>query len=77
MYPETIINTYNSKKKFNPFFDNNHIPKPMLLTKILKLIDLNPDNFKDWGCKSNCVKSPCYFKYNDPVTIHVCCKLYT
>ena len=46
-----LIFTYNSIKKFNPLYKKNHIPKPMLMTKMLQLIDRNPDNFKDWGCK--------------------------
>ena len=36
------------------------VPKPMLMTKVLQLIDRNPYSFKDWRCESNCVKSPCY-----------------
>ena len=77
MSPAKILNTYKSIKKFIPFFNENHIPKPKIVTKIIKLIDRNPDNFKDCGCKINCVRSPCYCKNSDPLTIYVCCKLYT
>ena len=31
------------------------------------MIDGNPENFEDWGCKINCVKSTCYFENHDPV----------
>ena len=48
----------------------------MFRTKILQLVDKNPDNFKEWGCEINCVKSPCYCKNNNPVTRYVCYKLY-
>ena len=48
----------------------------MLTTKISQLIDGNIDIFEDWGCKINCVKSPCYCKNNDHVTRYVCYKLY-
>ena len=45
------INTYISLEKINPVFYKNHVPKPMLVTKMLQLIDGKPDNFKDWGVK--------------------------
>ena len=50
----------------------NHIPKSMLATKILQLIDKNLDNFKHWGCDFKRVKSPCYCKNKDPITRYVC-----
>ena len=49
----------------------------MLRTKQIQLIDRNPDIFKDWGCKINCVKSPCHCKNIDPVTRYVCYKLFS
>ena len=48
----------------------------MFMTKILQMIDKNLDNFKDWGCKFNCVKRRFYCKNNNPVTRFVCCELY-
>ena len=47
----------------------------MLMTNILQLIDRKPDFFKEWGCKFNCVKSPCYRENNDPITRYVCFKV--
>ena len=49
----------------------------MLMTKILQLVDRNPDIFKDWGFKFNCVKAPCYCKKIDTVTRCMCYKLCT
>ena len=46
----------------------------MLMTKIIQLIDRNPDKFKNWGSKINCVKSYCFVKSNDSVTRYVCYK---
>ena len=70
----TLI-TDNNFKKFNPLFYKNHILKPLLEYKMLQLIDKNLDTFKQWGCKNNCVKSPCFCKNRDPVTGNVCCIL--
>ena len=72
----TLI-TYNSIKQFNPIFYRDHIPKPMLMNKILQLIDRNLDNFKQWGCDFNCVNQPCNCENNNPVTRYVCYKLYS
>ena len=49
----------------------------MLLTKMLQLIDRNPDNLKDWVYTIDCVKSPCSGKNNNPGTKYVCYNLYT
>ena len=56
------IITYNSIKKLNTIFYKNHVEKPMFMTKIIHLIDKNPDNFKDWGCQFNCFNHPSYCK---------------
>ena len=64
-------------KKLNPFFYKNHIPKSMLATKILQLIDKNLDSFKDWGCDFYYIKQACYCKNKDPVSRYVCYKLYS
>ena len=40
----------------------------MLMNNIFQLIDENPDFFKDWGCKINCVNSPGSCKITNPVT---------
>ena len=63
----TII-TCNSINKLKSIFCKNHLPQPMIMTKISQLIVEIFDNFKDWGCKINCEKSPCYCKNNDHVT---------
>ena len=49
----------------------------MLMTKMLHLIDRNPDSLKEWRCKINCVKSPCFYKNNNTVKRFVCYKFYT
>ena len=72
-----MIITYNSTKYFNPIYFKNHVPKPMLASKILQSIDKNPVNFKYWGCQINCVKSTCHCKNNNPATRYVCYKLYS
>ena len=36
--------------------------KPMLMSKILQLIDKNLDNLKDWGCDITWSKQHCYCK---------------
>ena len=61
------IQTYNSIKNFNPIFYENHIRKPMLMTKILQLIHKNLDNFEHWCCDFKCVKQTCFCKINNPV----------
>ena len=69
------ISTYISIKNLNPIFHKNHVTKPMLMIKILQLINKNSDNFKERGCKIVCVKSPCSCKNNDLVTRYVCYNL--
>ena len=49
----------------------------MFITKLLQLIDKNPDNFKHWGCDFNCVKSPYKFRNTNPVCRYMCHKLYS
>ena len=71
------ISTYNSIKKFNPIFYRYHIPKPMLMSKILELIDKNLDNFKHWGCDFNCLEQPWNCEIKNPITTFVCYKLYS
>ena len=44
---------------------------------LCKSTDRNFDKIKDWGCKVESEKSPCYCKNNDPVTGEVCYNLYT
>ena len=61
----TII-TENFSKNLNQYFI------PMLTTKILQMVDRKTDIFKDWVCKVNFVKSPCYYKKKDCVTRYVC-----
>ena len=46
-YGKLTIIAHNSIKNFFPLLYMNHVPKPMLSTKILILIDRIPDNFKD------------------------------
>ena len=53
----TIIFHYSIKYN-SPESYKKYLPKPMLMTKLLQLIDNNPDAFKDWGCKINCSKHP-------------------
>ena len=36
----------------NPKFFKNYVPKPLLTTKILHLMDRNPDFLEEWGCKN-------------------------
>ena len=71
------ITTYNSIGKFHPKFFRDRVPKSMLLNKILQLIDKNLNNFKHWGCEFNCVDQPYKCENNNPVTRHVCYKLYS
>ena len=47
----------------------------MFLTKILQLIDKNPDNFKHWSCSTSCCRAVCYFRNSNAVTRYVCFKL--
>ena len=47
------------------------------MKKMLKLIDKNPDSFRNWGYKIISIKSPCDCKNSDPVTRYVCNKLQT
>ena len=42
---ELTIITYNSIENFNPDSYRKYIPKPMLMTKMLELIDKSADNF--------------------------------
>ena len=58
-------------KQFTPIFYKTHIPKSMFATKILQLIDKNPDSFKHWVCDFNCVNQPCICENNNPVTRYV------
>ena len=68
--------TYYSNKKLTLLFYKNHIPKPMIMTEFLQLIDKNPDSFKEWVCKFNCVKTPRHCENNNLVFRHVCYKFY-
>ena len=60
----------------NPIFLKNNVPKPMLMTKILQLIDKKVNNFKDCGCKINCVKSSWFCTNKDLVTRYVCFEIF-
>ena len=71
----TII-TFNSIKNFNPNIYEKFISKPMLMNRMLVLIDKNPDGLKVWGCNKISIKSPCYCKNNDPATRYVWYKIY-
>ena len=71
------ITTYNSIKKFNPIFYKKHIPKPMLITNILQLIDKDLDNFKHWVCDFSCLEQPWCCENNNPVTKYVCYNIYS
>ena len=42
-----VISTYNSIQDYNPIYYIKHVPKPMFIYKILKLID---DNSSDLNC---------------------------
>ena len=70
-----IIIFHNSIKYINPEYYKKYILKPMLMTKILQLIDKNLDNFKHWVCDIICLKQPCYCE-NNPVSRYVCYNLY-
>ena len=71
------ISTYKSIKKFNRIIYRDHIPKPMLMRKILELIDKNLDNFKHWGCDFSCLEQPWSCEIKNPITTFVCYKLYS
>ena len=73
------ITIYNSIKDFHPMFYKNHIPKPMIATKILQQIDKNFDNFKHLACEYNCLDSNWIrnCKNTNPVTRYICYKLYS
>ena len=71
------ISTYSSIKKFNPIFYRDQLPKPMLMNKILQLIDKTLDNFEHWGCDFNCLEQPWSCEINNLVTKYVCYKLYS
>ena len=49
----------------------------MFITKMLQLIDKNPDHFKEWACPTNCSTAVCYCKNTNAVNRYVCYKLYT
>ena len=49
----------------------------MFITKILHLIDRNPDIFKHWACNFICVKSPRNCENNNPVSRNVCYNLFS
>ena len=72
----TLI-TYNSIEIFKPIFYRNHMPKPMIMKKILQMIEKNLDKFKHWGCDFNCVKQLCNCENDTPVFRYVCYKLYS
>ena len=73
------ITVYKSIKDFHPIFFKKHIPKAMIVTKILQQIDKNFDNFKHLACEYNCLDlnriRNC--KNINPVTRYICCKLYS
>ena len=73
------ITVYNSIKDFHPIFYKKHIPKPMIVTKILQQIDKNFEKFKRLACEYNCLNlnriRNC--KNTNPVTRYVCHKLYS
>ena len=73
------ITVYNSIKDSHPIFYKKHIPKPMIATKMLQLIDKNFDNFKHLACEYSCLDlnriRNC--KNTNPVTRNICYKLYS
>ena len=73
------ITVYNSIKDLHPIFYKNHIPKPMIATKMLQQIDKNFDCFKHLVCECNCLDlnriRNC--KNTNPVTRYICYKLYS
>ena len=74
---ELILITYNSIRNSNPVFYKNLLPKPMFMTKILQLIDRNPDNFKNWVCDFICVERTDSCDNKDPVSRFVCYEFYS
>ena len=48
----------------------------MFKSKILQLIDKNPDNFTDWACPTYCSKAVCCCKNTNPVIRYMSYKLY-
>ena len=46
-----------------------------MLTKIIQLVDKNPDIFKDWACPCNCWAAVCSCRNTNPVTRYVCYKI--
>ena len=61
----------------NPLFYKMYIPKSMFITKVLQLIDENPDNLEDWACPTICCAVVCYCRNSNPVTRFVCYRFYT
>ena len=71
-----LTNIFHDSIKFiNPKYYEKYIPKPVLTTQILQLIDKNHDSFKDWGCKFNCFKQHSCSKINPP-SRYVCYNIY-
>ena len=56
-------------------FFKDHLPKPMLATEILPMIDKNLDNFKYCGCDFNCVKQLYKCDNKGTVSRYVCYNL--
>ena len=73
------ITVYIFIKDFHPIFYKKYITKPMVVTKILKQIDKNFDDFKHLACEYNCLDlnriRNC--KNTNPVTRYIRYKLYS
>ena len=61
----------------NPLFYKECIPKSRFITKILQLIDENPNSFKDWDCPNICSTVVCCFRNTNLFTRYVFYKVYT
>ena len=61
-----IISTYNSIRDYNPIYYIKHIPKPMYIYTILKLIDDNPSDFDIFSNQN----------FRNPITFYIQSKIF-
>ena len=74
---DLTITTCNSIRNIHPLYYCEFIPKTMLGTRLLQMIENNFEKYFDWGCKINCFCRPDLCENTgNPGKRYACYKLY-
>ena len=72
------IITQNNIKNIHPVFYKMRPPKPMMVRKVLLMIDRDFEKYTHWGCRINCFYEPKLCRNrNNQVKRYVCAKIFS